>query len=134
LYSYGQSADDAALRSLAKDFFAAYESRNVDRIMMLWSEKSPDSASSKQVFQQIFSINKIELKSLTVHGITATNDNATVRLVADISVVDEKTGKPAEGSGGVNRTLHCVKEGDQWKIWKYVKSESGVHPVRETRS
>jgi CHAT domain-containing protein/Tfp pilus assembly protein PilF len=104
-------------------FFAAYQRSDLDGLMLLWSEKSPEMAASKQTFQQTFAASKIELKNLTIRKIVIENSKATVRVVADMIVSDTTTGKPAVGSGISNRTLHCVKEGEVWQVFQYVSSE-----------
>jgi CHAT domain-containing protein/Tfp pilus assembly protein PilF len=118
-----QTADEAALRALAEQFFAAYESQNIDSLMRLWSEKSPESAAGKKTFQQIFGANKIELKLLTIRHIGVENDRARVRVIVEQSLVDAATGAQAKGSGKLNRTLHYVKEGEKWMVWRYESSE-----------
>jgi CHAT domain-containing protein/Tfp pilus assembly protein PilF len=118
-----QTSDEAALRVLAEQFFAVYESRDLDGLMRLWSEKSPELASGKKSFQQIFGANKIELKRLTVRQVSVENDRARVRVTVEQSLVDAATGAPAKGPGKLNRTLHCVKEGEKWTVWRYESGE-----------
>src|SRR5262249_6692498 len=94
-----QSADESALRSLSEKFFAAYRNSDLDGLMGLWSEKSLDLAINKQSFQQTFAANKIELISLRISKIMVEDSKATVRVVADLSALDLKTGKAAPGFG-----------------------------------
>src|SRR5262249_7579440 len=117
--AFSQSADETALRNLAEKFFAVYRNSDLDSLIGLWSEKSPDLATNKQSFQQTFAVNKIELKSLKIGKINVENTKATVRVVAEISASDLKTGKAALDFGVTNRTLHCVKESGEWKLWRY---------------
>jgi CHAT domain-containing protein len=118
-----QSADEMALGSLTERFFAAYQKQDLDALMSLWSEKSPDYAASKQSFQQSFTANKIELKGTTMGKLTLDGEKASLRVVVDLSAVEVKTGKPASGFGKLNRTLHFIKEGGVWKISRFVSSE-----------
>src|SRR4051812_42843778 len=46
--------DDAPLRKLVEKFFDLYQKRDLDSLMTLWSEKSPDFVISKQEFQRTF--------------------------------------------------------------------------------
>ncbi|MGH9899348.1 MAG: tetratricopeptide repeat protein, partial [Pyrinomonadaceae bacterium] len=125
-FAVAQSADDTALGALAKEFFAAYQKQDLDGLMLLWSEKSPDLRSSKQNFQQTFAaIDKIEVKNLLVRQIKVDGTKATVRVViesSESSAVDAKI-KPAVGFGKMDRTLHCVKEDGKWKVWQSLSSE-----------
>jgi CHAT domain-containing protein/Tfp pilus assembly protein PilF len=119
-----QSADDdAALRKLVEKFFDLYQKTDLEGVMTLWSEKSPDFVTSKQEFRQTFAANKIQLRSLTIRKIDVNKDKATVRAVAEIRAEDVKTGKAAAGFGIMNRTFHLLKEGEVWKVWQYVISE-----------
>ena len=118
-----ETTDEAALRALAERFFAAYESRDLDGLMRLWSEKSPESTANKKTFQQTFGANKIELKGLTIRLVGMENDRARVRVIVEQCLVDSATGAPAKGPYKMNRTLHCVKEGERWMVWRYESSE-----------
>jgi CHAT domain-containing protein/Tfp pilus assembly protein PilF/ketosteroid isomerase-like protein len=119
-----QSADEAALRTLTEKFFAAYQAKDLDGLMRMWSAKSADLAAGKQSFEQTFAaVDKAELKSLSIRKLTVDGDQATVRVVVEINAVEAKTGKPAAGFGKLNRTLQYSKEGGEWKVWRYVSSE-----------
>lgn len=124
--AFAQSAgDEAAVRVLVERFFDLYQKRDLDGLMGLWSEKSPDFATSKQRFQQIFAANKIEVKSVTIHKVTVGTDTATVSARAEVFAEDVKTGKAADGFGILNRTFHLLKEGEVWKVWQCAVPEQG---------
>jgi CHAT domain-containing protein/tetratricopeptide (TPR) repeat protein len=122
----GQSIDEVALRGLTDKFFAAYQKQDIDALMSLWSEKSPDYATSRQSFQQSFAANKIELKSTTTGKLTINSDKASLRVVVNSSAVDIKTGKPATGFGNLNRTLYFIKGGEVWKISRFISAEEDL--------
>ena len=121
--SLAQSADEAALCQLAERFFDAYQNRDLNTLLLLWSEKSPDLKTRKETFQQLFAANRMELKSLTIRSVSLDNGKATVRAATNLIVVNAKTAEPVVGSGNVNRTLRFVREGELWKVWEYVPSE-----------
>jgi CHAT domain-containing protein/Tfp pilus assembly protein PilF len=123
VYAYEQAADEAALRSLTENFFAAYAKQDLDALMALWSDKSPDFAASKQSLQQSFAANRIEIKATTMGKLNVDGDKANLRVLVDSSAVDIKTNEPAKGFGRLNRSLHFVKEGGVWKVARYVSSE-----------
>jgi CHAT domain-containing protein/uncharacterized protein HemY len=104
-------------------FFDLYQRRDMEGLMALWSEKSPDFVARKQGFQQTFAANKIQLRSLTIGKIEVDEDKARIRAVAEIDAEDIKTGKAADGFGIMNRTFHVLREGGGWKVWRYVVSE-----------
>jgi CHAT domain-containing protein/tetratricopeptide (TPR) repeat protein len=122
-YAYGQAADESALRQLTEKFFAAYRKPDIDALMALWSEKSPDYTASRQSLQKSFAANRIELKSATPGKLTLAGDKASLRVVVDSSAIEIVTGQPAIGFGRLNRTLHFIKEGEVWKVSRYTASE-----------
>jgi CHAT domain-containing protein/Tfp pilus assembly protein PilF len=123
---YGQSTDETALRNLTEKFFTAFQKQDIDALMSLWNEKSPDYATSKQSFQQSFAANKIEVKSTMMDKLTVDDDKAILRVVVDSDAVDVKTGKPASGFGKLNHTLYFIKENGIWKITHFVSSEEDL--------
>jgi CHAT domain-containing protein/uncharacterized protein HemY len=118
------SPDEASLRRLIERYFAAYEKEDLNALIGQWSEKSPDLAANQKSLQESFAATqKIEIKALTIGKITGDGDKVRVRLGVEISAIDAKSGKPMEGFGKLNRTLHLVKESGEWKIWQNLASE-----------
>lgn len=119
-----QSDHEATFGSLVKNFFELYQKKDIAGLMRLWSEKSPEAASSRQAFLQIFETNdKIEVKNFAISKTKVEGERATLRIVIEVSGIDAKTGKPAAEFGRQNRTFHLANEGGVWKIWQYVSSE-----------
>ncbi|HEX8843660.1 MAG TPA: tetratricopeptide repeat protein [Pyrinomonadaceae bacterium] len=122
-----QADDEVAVRALVERFFVAYQKEDLEGLMLLWSEKSPDRASGRQSLQRTFdAYEKIEVTGVTVRAIRAAGEQVLVRLVLEMSAVDSKTGQPASGLGKRRRTLRLVKEGGTWKIWKSLSSEEDL--------
>jgi CHAT domain-containing protein/tetratricopeptide (TPR) repeat protein len=118
-----QNDEQATVRRVAEQFFAAFQQKDLPSVMALWSEKSPDLAAGRQSIQQAFATyHKIEVKSLSLNKVTVETDSATVQLVADLSVVGNQAGASATPLR-VGRTLQMVKEMGIWKIWKYMTGE-----------
>src|SRR5215468_9307918 len=65
-----QSSSESAVRAVAEKYFALYAAKDLDGLMSLWSEQSPDLESRKQEMQKLFAgYEKIEVKSLAVPGV-----------------------------------------------------------------
>jgi CHAT domain-containing protein/uncharacterized protein HemY len=123
-------ADDPALKSLVEQFYAAYAREDLEGFMALWSSRSPDFSSRRQVMKEIFeATDHIAVSSLDVRRTTVAGDEATVRVVVSMAGMDTKTRQPASGFGRLNRTLRWVKEGAAWKVWRYVPSEVDLAEV-----
>ena len=119
-----QDEPEASLRILVQKFFAAYQKKDLDALMSIWSTQSPDLASARKNFQQTFSLNdKIEFKIVDIQKVSIERRKASMRLIVELSASDAKTGKPSTDFGRSNRTFHFVEESEGWKVWKYAMSE-----------
>jgi CHAT domain-containing protein len=115
------SADEAALRALVDHFFAAYVKEDLEKLMSLWSAKSPDLAARRKEMQELFAAHdRLEVKSLAVRKLTIDGEKARARVAVEISATEAKTDKAAAGFGKVNRALEFVREDGAWKVWREV--------------
>jgi CHAT domain-containing protein len=118
-----QPGDDSALRALARKFFEYYQKKDMDALMLLWSQKSPDLASGKQDLRQAFeAAENIELKGMVISSVALDGGKATVSVVADVSASGAGDNKLA-GLAKMRYALHCVKEGVAWRVRRYASGE-----------
>jgi CHAT domain-containing protein len=83
-HAAAQSADEATLRALVDKFFAAYQNKDIDGLMSLWSSKSPDLASARKQFETTFaSVGRIELRSLAMRQVSVEGDKVITRNVLE---------------------------------------------------
>jgi CHAT domain-containing protein/tetratricopeptide (TPR) repeat protein len=123
-FAQTSSQDEISIRLLIEKFFAAYEKRELNELLGLWSEKSPDLATNKKALEATFTATqKLEINALAIGKITVNGDKASLRLALEVNAIDAKTGKQAQGFGKLNRTLHLVKESGEWKIWQNLSNE-----------
>ncbi|HEY0547370.1 MAG TPA: CHAT domain-containing protein [Pyrinomonadaceae bacterium] len=121
---FAQADDEAAIRRLVENFFAAYQKEDIEGLMSLWSEHSGDLAASRQSLQQTFSdYRNIEVKKLDIGKVAVEADKAKLQLTFEMSAVNTKTGKPADDFGKLSRIMQVVREGAGWKVWRYVSVE-----------
>jgi hypothetical protein len=59
---------------------------------------------------------EIGVKNLSVRKLTANVDQASARVEVEISVVADRTGKPDEAFGRMNRAVHMVRRNGVWVI------------------
>lgn len=120
-----QSSDETRLRLLTDRFFAAYAREDLDHLLPMWSSKSPDSTTIGKALEETFAANeKIEVKNLNVRKVEVADEKATLRVAFEFSAIEVKTAKPPALSEKQNRTFEFVKEGGDWKIFRYVSSEA----------
>ncbi|HEU4389914.1 MAG TPA: CHAT domain-containing protein [Blastocatellia bacterium] len=111
---------------LVDKFFGAYQSRDLEGLMKLWSEKSPDFAASRKSFEKDFaSYSQIRLKSLAVKLVAPVGKSVTVRVTVELVAVDAKIAEQARDLE-MNRTLQLVNEDGALKIWRYVTCEEEI--------
>ena len=113
------TADEADLRALAQEFYAAYARKDLDGFLRLWSAKSPELASRRAATQKLFADHeRIELKSLAVRKVTVDGEKAKLRVDVELNAVEVNTGKPAAGYGQMRQALDCAREEGKWKVWR----------------
>ena len=118
-----QNEDQAAVRRVVEQLFAAFQGEDLPGVMALWSAKSPDLVASRQSMQQTFATyRKIEVKSLRLKKVTVEADNANVQLVVELSVVNVQPGASATALNA-SRTIQMVRELGGWKVWRYTAGE-----------
>src|SRR5262245_30955457 len=90
------ATDEAALRALAQEFYAAYAKKDLDGFLRLWSAKSPEIASRRQAMQKLFADHeKIEVKDMVIRKMPVEGAKAKLRVEVEINAIEAKTGKPA---------------------------------------
>jgi CHAT domain-containing protein/Tfp pilus assembly protein PilF len=117
--SIPSTADEADLRALAQEFYAACARKDLDGFLRLWSAKSPELASRRAATQKLFADHeKIEVKGLAPLKIEVESDKAKLRFEVELNAIEAKSGKPAARFGKMIRALHGVKEEGAWKVWR----------------
>jgi tetratricopeptide (TPR) repeat protein len=118
------SDETSVLRDLARNFFETFQEKDLEKLVNLWSAKSPElstfTSSTKQRFAET---GTIQLKDLDVRRVTVEGAESVVRVTVEMHATDLKSGQPATGFGQVNRSLRFVKEEGQWKLWRYGSTE-----------
>jgi CHAT domain-containing protein/Tfp pilus assembly protein PilF len=122
--SLAQSNDGDAIRSLVGKLFESYQQKDLDKLISLWSEKSPFLAENKKNLQREFSAyEKIAMKSFNISQTKIDGDKTTLRVVAEMALTRARMVKPAEKLEKKNRTIELANEGGVWKVWKFIASE-----------
>lgn len=123
LAANAQSDDQASVRHVIEQFFAAFQKKDLPGVMALWSEKSPDLVAGRQTMQQTFArYRTIEVKNPGLEEITVEANKATVQLNGELSVVRTQTSASATALR-MSWTIELVKETGGWKILRHVARE-----------
>ena len=121
-HAQAQRDDDAVLRQTFANLFVAYQNKDLDRVMGMWSVKCPDLYANRQSLQEAFAAYRtISIKNVEFNKITVEGDRATVQLVMTVNVVRLKNDSTNAWKAG--RTFQMTKESGSWRILKYATEE-----------
>jgi CHAT domain-containing protein len=117
-------AEEQGVRAVVDAFFGAFQRKDIDAVMSLWSAKADQAGTVKQNLTGTFTrVGAIELKTLVVKKLDFSGDEAIARVAVEMNAADAKTGNPAPGFGKLNRTLRLSKDDHGWKVIEYQPSE-----------
>lgn len=120
--AFAQSSAEAAIRQLAREFFAAYQRRDAGALLSFWSTASPEREAAGKNFQQSFdAAEKIEVKGLHIISVEVKGNEARMEVAAEI--VSTGAGQSAERVEQIERVMRLVLEKDGWKLWRYTSGE-----------
>src|SRR5262249_46547765 len=93
--------------------------------MSLWSEKSPEFARARENLRESFRLSpKLEVKSVSFGASSSQADQVKISVVVEGTNLVAPTEQPVEGVARMNRSFWLVKDGLNWKIWKYASTEA----------
>lgn len=119
-----QTADEGLVRGVATSFFEAYQRKDADGLIALWSTKAPDLATFTADVRQSASIaTGFEMKGFEIQRITVSDTTAIARVKVAVQATEAKAGQPANEVKQLNRTLRLVKEDGRWKVLQYEPAE-----------
>lgn len=109
--------DEAALRRVANEFFAAYARKDVAGWEQLWSRQSTDLKTSSAEFQTFIARRKqIELKTIGIGRISLDGSRAELHVSVELQSTPANEAQPVPERQRLNRILRCVEEDGDWKV------------------
>jgi CHAT domain-containing protein/tetratricopeptide (TPR) repeat protein len=115
--------DEAELRAVVEQYFAAYAKEDLDGVMRLWSEKSPDYAERKKTLADLFAKDDYSVSNLTITRVKMQMKNATLRASLTLKALN-KNGQ--ERSEVIYRNITLMKEDAGWTVWRYVPATTDL--------
>ena len=119
-----QSSTESDLRELVEKYFALYAAKNLDGLAGLWSEKSPDFASTKQNLQQRFAIEDYDLSPPTISQVKIENGQTRLRAAVHLVAVNLTNKQKREERLVCNLVL--IREEGRLKVWRYAIAEEDL--------
>jgi CHAT domain-containing protein/tetratricopeptide (TPR) repeat protein len=121
------AADEALLRALVDEYFAAWAKRDVDAAAALWSADSPDLPGRRKTLQDLFAAHaRIEVRVERVRAVAIEDAKASARVAVELGPVYAKPGQLAAGLGRLNRALSFVRQQAGWRIWRDAAAEEDL--------
>jgi len=118
------SSPEAAARLVVEKYFALYAAKDLDGLMSLSSEKSPDYASLKQDLQRQFTNEDYRLSLPKISRVEADGEKTSLRASVKLTATDPKSNQTREQQ--VARNFVLVREGGAWKVWRSASAENDL--------
>src|SRR5215510_6373862 len=118
------SSDQEALRAIVEKYFALYAAKDLDGLMELWSEKSPDRSSLKQNLERQFATEGYRSSLPTISRVKVEEDKVSLRATAHLTVIDLKSNQKRELQ--IARNFAMVREERNWKVWRCAPAEEDL--------
>ncbi len=115
---------ESALRTVMEKYFALYGSKDLDGLMSLWSEKSPDYASLKQNLQRQFATEDNSFSSPKISRVKVEKEKDSLRATVNLAIIDLKSSQKREQQ--IVRNFSLVREDGKWKVWRCVPAENDL--------
>ena len=115
---------ESAVRAVAATYFARFAAEDLDGVMSLWSEKSPDYSSLKQNLQRQFATEDCSFSDPVIPRVEVDIEKASLRATTNLTAVGLKSSRKREQR--VVRNFAFVREGGQWKVWRSVPAEEDL--------
>src|SRR5262245_23939900 len=88
-----RSAAESDLRPLVEQYFALYAGKDLDGLLSLWSEKSPEYASLKQSLQGQVASENNSVSLPAISRVKVEGEKASLRATINRTVTDPKSNR-----------------------------------------
>src|SRR5215470_7651614 len=122
--SASQSSAETEARALVEKYFALYAAKDLDGLMRLWSQRSPDYASFKQRLERGFATEDYRFSLPAVSRVKVEGEKVSLRAAMSLTAIDLKNNQPRERP--IVRNFAMVREEGKWKVWRFVPAENDL--------
>lgn len=119
-----QSSDEEISRALVDKYFVSYAAEDLDGVMSLWSEKSPDYASHKQNLQRQFATEDFSVSDTVISRIKVESGKVSLRVTANLTAINRKSNQKREQP--IARNFAFLREDEKWKVWRVAPAEEDL--------
>src|SRR5215510_10527792 len=122
--SASQSSAETAVRAVVEKYFALYAAKDLDGLIGLWSQKSPDLATLKQNLERQFAIESYGLSLPVVSRVTVEGEKVSLRAAVNLTATNLKSNQKREQR--IVRNMAFIMEDGRWKVWRYAPAENDL--------
>src|SRR5262245_61524651 len=119
-----RSPAESDLRSVVEKYFALYAGKDLDGLMSLWSEKSPDHASFRQSLRGQFAAENYSFSLPAISRLKVEGERASLRATVDLTAINLKNNQKREQR--IARNFALVSEDGKWKVWRSAPAENDL--------
>jgi len=112
------------VRAVVEKYFATYAVKDLDGLMSLWSEKSPDYVPFKQSLQRQFAAENFSFSDPVISRVKVEGEKVGLRAVTNLIAVNLKNNQKREQRMALNFAF--VREGGNWKVWRSAPAEDDL--------
>jgi CHAT domain-containing protein len=105
-------------------YFSLYAAKDLDGLMGLWSQRSPDYASLKQLLQRQFATEDCRFSLPAISRVKVEGEKLSLRAAVSLTASDLKNKQSRERP--IVRNFALVREEGKWKVWRYVPAENDL--------
>lgn len=130
------AAEEAALRAVVTQFYAAWQKEDLDAFMTLWTAGSPERVWLRRTYRQIFGSDNCTFRLNSLSGVTVSGDPADASkpagasATAAVSFVSVNTYSKRRVEGNFEARFRFAREGGGWKVVHYA---SPAHDLAEAQ-
>lgn len=120
-----RSDEEARLREIVDQYFAAFAREQIEEMMALWDSGSSFLAARRsEIEKAMANQDRIEIKSARASRIRIEGDRASLRACVETKAIEAKSGKAVAAK--IIRSLHLVKSEQRWKICRDESTEEEI--------
>jgi len=118
------SPAESVVRAVVEKYFATYAVKDLDELMSLWSDKSPDYAPFKQNLQRQFATENFSFSDPVISRVRVEGEKVSLRATANLTTVNLKNNQKRELRLALNFAF--LREDGNWKVWRSAPAEDDL--------
>jgi tetratricopeptide (TPR) repeat protein len=111
-----QTPAEAEVRAVVERYFVFYAAKDLDGLLALWSERSPEHSALKTDLQKQFAAEDYRLDRSEISRVKVGETKASLRATVNLTITNLKGDERREQQ--MARNFDLVREDGRWRIWR----------------